>query len=79
MSQSPDDVYQELFEDIQQSRIFPDSKTFCDVIPRKLSPDEILQKYRQEKSTNPTFDLASFVSKYFILPEIAVVVEGSHC
>jgi alpha,alpha-trehalase len=83
MPHSPDDVYQELFEDVQQSRIFPDSKTFCDVIPRQLSPDEILQKYRQEK-TNPTFDLASFVSEYFILPDIPVVVSGNrtieeHC
>jgi alpha,alpha-trehalase len=84
MSQSPDDVYQELFEDVQRSRIFPDSKTFCDVIPRQTTPEEILAKYRQEKSTNPKFDLAAFVSEYFTLPETTVVVHENrtieeHC
>jgi alpha,alpha-trehalase len=67
MARSPDDVYQELFEDVQSSRIFPDSKTFCDVIPRQLRPNEILEKYRQEK-TKSTFDLSSFVSDHFIIP-----------
>jgi alpha,alpha-trehalase len=69
MAQSPDDIYQELFEDVQSSRIFPDSKTFCDVIPRQLTPNEILEKYREEK-TKSTFDLSSFVSEHFIIPSV---------
>ena len=66
-TQSPDEIYQELFEDVQLSRIFPDSKTFCDVIPRQPKPNEILEKYRQEKPKS-TFDLSSFVSEHFIIP-----------
>ena len=74
MSQSPDEVYEELFEDVQLSRIFPDSKTFCDVRPRNLTPKEILQLYRQEKS-QPKFDLASFVSQHFILPTTTLNID----
>jgi alpha,alpha-trehalase len=83
MTQSPDEIYQELFEDVQHSRIFPDSKTFCDVISRQLSPNEILEKYRQEKFKS-TFDLSSFISEYFILPNSTIVVNKNktieeHC
>lgn len=67
MSQSPDEVYADLFEHVQLSRIFPDSKTFCDVRPRNFTPEEILQKYRQEKSQS-TFNLSSFISEHFIVP-----------
>jgi alpha,alpha-trehalase len=67
MSQSPDKLYEELFEDVQRSRIFPDSKTFCDVLPRHLTPTEILAKYQKEK-LQPSFNLAAFVSDQFILP-----------
>ena len=67
MTQSPNEIYQELFEDVQISRIFPDSKTFCDAIPRRLTPNEILERYRQEKA-KLTFDLSSFVSEHFIIP-----------
>ncbi len=83
MTQSPDDIYEELFEDVQRSRIFPDSKTFCDVTPRQLSPNEILEIYRKEK-TNPTFDLSSFVSEHFIIPNTISIEKGNwtideHC
>ncbi|CAF1243989.1 unnamed protein product [Rotaria magnacalcarata] len=67
MSQSPDEIYQELFDHVQRSRIFPDSKTFCDVIPRKLQPNEILENYRKEK-IKTTFDLSTFVFDHFIIP-----------
>jgi alpha,alpha-trehalase len=83
MAQSPDEIYQELFEDVQRSRIFPDSKTFCDVIPRQLTPSEILEKYRKEKRKS-TFDLSLFVSKHFIIPTTTTIVTGKwtieeHC
>ena len=67
MIQLPDEIYQELFEDVQRSRIFCDSKTFCDVISRKLLPSEILEIYRKEK-TKLTFNLSSFITDYFIIP-----------
>ena len=47
-AQSPDELYGELFVAVQHQRIFPDSKTFCDAIPRQLPPNEILNLYRQE-------------------------------
>ena len=75
ISQSPDILYDELFEAVQmqRSRIFPDSKTFCDALPRNLTPNEILDLYRQEY-TKPTFNLTSFVSENFIIPNTTTVV-----
>jgi neutral trehalase len=32
---TPDKIYAELFTDVQQSGIFPDSKTFVDAVPKK--------------------------------------------
>ncbi len=44
-------------------RIYPDSKTFVDLIP-KMSPKEILQIYQQRKSSS-NFDLLQFINEYF--------------
>ncbi|CAF1624815.1 unnamed protein product, partial [Adineta ricciae] len=67
MMQPPDEIYEELFEEIQTSRIFFDSKTFCDAISRQFTPYEILNEYRQEK-TKSSFNLSSFVFEHFIAP-----------
>ena len=69
---SPADRYEELFEAVQMSRIFPDSKTFVDCAP-KLDPAEILARYRQNVS-RPDFNLADFIKAYFAPP----VVHASH-
>jgi len=58
----------ELFEDVQMSGIFPDSKTFVDCIPVG-NPEKILEKYKKEKN-NPDFDLKAFVENNFIIPEV---------
>lgn len=65
----PDKIYGELFQDVQLSRIFPDSKTFVDCIPRK-DPEEILAAYRAVKN-NPAirFSLKLFVEENFIIPQ----------
>src|SRR5690606_41944701 len=42
---SPAERYAELFEAVQLGRVFEDSKTFVDCIPRK-HPDEIVAEYR---------------------------------
>ena len=34
---TPDQVYGDLFKDVQMSRIFPDGKTFVDCVPKKGS------------------------------------------
>lgn len=61
---TPADRYAELFIAVQCGRIFDDSKTFVDCIPRQ-DPEAILAAYRARKDT-PGFDLASFVDEHFI-------------
>jgi alpha,alpha-trehalase len=56
-----------LYEDVQSSRIFPDSKFFVDCIPLS-SAENILSEYRQQKQLRG-FDLESFVKDHFRLPE----------
>ena len=64
---SPDILYGELFREVQTKRIYPDTKTFVDSVPR-VHPEEIVQRYQQEK-TRPTFDLSQFVEEYFHVPD----------
>jgi alpha,alpha-trehalase len=66
---SPDKIYGVLFHDVQASRIFDDSKTFVDAIPKK-DPQEIVKRYKEIKS-NPAirFSLRMFVEENFILPK----------
>jgi alpha,alpha-trehalase len=68
---------------MQRPRIFNDSKTFCDALPRNSTPSEILLLYRQEY-TKPTFNLNTFVRQNFILPNTTTVVHDKwtieeHC
>jgi len=56
----------ELFEAVQRSGIFPDSKTFVDAVP-KIDEEKILQEFQQE-SHQPNFSLQEFIEKHFILP-----------
>ncbi|MFD2572584.1 alpha,alpha-trehalase TreF [Spirosoma soli] len=64
--QSPDELFGNLFPDVQLSKIFPDSKTFVDCVP-KLAPADLVALYEAEK-VKPEFDLRAFVDTYFILP-----------
>ncbi len=64
---SPDKVYGELFRDVQLTRVFPDSKTFVDCVPKR-DPKAILADYNQQKG--PKFDLKKFVDDNFDLPKI---------
>lgn len=63
---TPDQVYKDLFYAVQESGIFPDSKTFVDAIPTQ-SPESILKAYYEAKDSH-TFDLKSFVDLYFKAP-----------
>lgn len=58
--------FQSLYHDVQQSTLYPDSKTFCDALPR-LSTSFILTKYENQKKENG-FDLQTFVENHFELP-----------
>lgn len=61
----------ELFEEVQRRRIFNDSKTFVDSVPKRL-PQQILEDFFAKKDKNG-FDLRSFVLNNFRLPKDSVV------
>jgi alpha,alpha-trehalase len=62
----PDELFGELFKEVQQTKVLGDYKTFVDAIP-KSAPKDILAAYEKEK-TKPRFDLKSFVLDHFELP-----------
>jgi alpha,alpha-trehalase len=66
---APDEIYGEFFRDVQQSRIFPDSKTFVDCIPKR-DPKEIVSDYLAIKR-NPAirFSMQLFVEANFEIPD----------
>jgi alpha,alpha-trehalase len=57
----------ELFETVQRSGTFEDSKTFVDALPER-APAEIERRFERERG-NGGFDLRSFVSESFTLPQ----------
>ncbi len=62
----PSIEYGPLYREVELSAIFPDSKTFPDLIPA-ASPPDILLDYNSAKEL-PGFDLQSFVNQYFSGP-----------
>lgn len=67
---TPAERYLELFEHVQASRLFADSKTFPDCVPKR-EPLEILIRYRKVR-LHPDFDLRRFVEDHFWLPASSV-------
>jgi alpha,alpha-trehalase len=67
--QSPAALYPELFDAVQRSTIYPDSKTFADAVP-KGDPARINAAYRAERAA-AGFDLRAFVATHFDEPEHA--------
>lgn len=63
---SPDNLYGELFQEVQLKHIFPDTKTFVDCVP-KISAEEVMKLYHEKKNLSD-FDLSKFVEEYFNLP-----------
>ena len=66
--QTPDQIYGQLFKDVQMSRIFPDNKTFVDCTPKR-KPAAIVADYLKIKN-NPAirFSLEMFVKENFDMP-----------
>jgi alpha,alpha-trehalase len=62
-SKSPDEALGQLFEDVQNRRVYGDGKTFVDLIPRRRMK-HIQQEYLLAKD-DPQFDLRDFVSRHF--------------
>jgi alpha,alpha-trehalase len=62
-TQTPADVYGPLFEAVQLARVFPDSKTFVDLVP-DAPPAAIMAAYHRERPTTRA-ELTAFVARYF--------------
>lgn len=65
--QPPSVIYGALFDAVQRSQLFPDSKTFADATP-KDSPEAIMATWRQEKRA-AGFELRAFVARHFTVSE----------
>lgn len=61
--QTPDEIYKDLFVDVQLSGIFKDSKTFVDLIPN-AAPEKILADYESSKE-GKGFSLLVFINNNF--------------
>ncbi len=68
---SPRELYGELFEAVQRGRVYHDSKTFVDAVPRG-TPDAIVRQYHAERD-QPGFDLGAFVRVHFEVPDVSIV------
>lgn len=62
----PSIEYGPLFRDVQLRAIFPDSKTFPDLVPH-ATPQDIVRNYAAARQA-PDFDLTRFVNTYFSGP-----------
>jgi alpha,alpha-trehalase len=69
-SLTPDHIFGELFRAVQLGRVFTDSKTFVDCVP-KSAPTIILADYEAEKH-QAGFSLNAFVYEHFTVPEAVV-------
>ncbi|RYZ19703.1 MAG: alpha,alpha-trehalase, partial [Chitinophagaceae bacterium] len=68
---TPDQLYGPLFFAVQQARIFPDSKTFPDALP-KGDPERIAATYLsiiEDPGPDRPFNLKQFVEENFHLPQ----------
>ncbi|MCX6208855.1 MAG: alpha,alpha-trehalase TreF [Bacteroidetes bacterium] len=62
---APDNIYGQLFKDVQLQKVFSDSKTFADCTAKRKITD-ILRDYKAQKQ-NTDFDLKKFVAENFDL------------
>ncbi len=68
----PSILFRQLFRDVQLAQVFPDQKTFCDMIPIE-TPAQILAAYAKEKDHSKPA-LAAFVAAHFRAPSGGPVV-----
>jgi len=62
-ARTPEDIYGPLYRAVELAKVFPDSKTFADMVPRE-SPEAILTAYRTQAPKSQEA-LAAFVDRYF--------------
>lgn len=60
---TPADTFGPLYQAVQLAHVFPDNKTFVDLIPRE-NPDAIMSAFRSEKPEGRE-TLGAFVARYF--------------
>ena len=75
---APDELFGELFREVQMQQVYADGKTFVDMIPRQ-SARAIMEAYRTERSEQG-FDLKTFVEAHFdppASPESGFTSDGS--
>ena len=72
---TPRESYPDLFERVQRGRLFSDSKTFVDAVPR-TDPAAIYSEFRDARD-RPGFDLREFVGRHFDLPQAEDTADGS--
>lgn len=63
----PEEIYGSMFGEIHMMKLYPDSKTFTDAIP-KIDVDEIKLEFRKRKN-DPDFDGKAFVEEYWDVPK----------
>src|SRR5215831_518641 len=66
----PQDLFKDLYAEVEMAGVFPDSKEFADAVPRS-TPSEILRLYHLEKPRS-RLALRRFVQQHFELPQEAL-------
>ncbi|MEA3129902.1 MAG: alpha,alpha-trehalase [Paraburkholderia sp.] len=62
----PSEQYPTLYRDVELAHLFPDSKTFADMVP--LSPPAQIAAAYQAAKAQANFSLGDFVKRNFVLP-----------
>ncbi|SEB02295.1 alpha,alpha-trehalase TreF [Pedobacter hartonius] len=65
---TPDQLYGQLFIDVQMQDALKDGKTFVDCVPKR-NPKLIVQDYLRLKKNKKAFNLKTFVAQNFIVPD----------
>lgn len=62
-AKSPENLYGDLFHDVQMQQLFPDGKTFVDLVPR-LRANAIVEEYELLRD-DPNFKMDEFIARHF--------------
>ena len=68
-ARTPEDVFGPLYRAVELAHVFPDNKTFADMVPRQ-APDTIMAAWRQQQPVGRDA-LAAFVDRYFVAQDAA--------
>lgn len=66
--QTPEQVYGELFEDVQLRKIFPDNKTFVDCVPKRKPPAIVADYLKLRDGELQAAEIKKFVEENFEVP-----------